>query len=475
MSSDGSPERTESRTAADRDQQTADADQERRREVAQREARGAPPRQGRPGKRPRRVLSASGWCPSLAGCPAPLLATSPRRGGPLVVVVRSSSRRSRSCVPRRALRADRLRDGELAGPERRGQGGPRRARASRRSTPTAPHDLFRPRATCTPRTGSSRWTCAGTSPRAGSPSWSARPALETDKVIRTMGWRRVAEAELPTLNPATRHYLQAYADGVNAYIHSRSSTSAMALEYAVLGQQVPDYTVEDWTPAGLPHLAQGDGLGPARRLQRRARRGPASPARCRSSRSTSIFPPYPYASNSRSSRSDWPPLVHARGSAAPSAVAAPGRRRDRRAGAGAADGLSRSAVAVPAQAAYAGVQAALAAVPAAARPRRRHRLQLLGRRRRRAPAPASRCWPTTRTSASGIPGIWYQVGLHCRSVSAPARSTSPASRFAGLPGVVIGHNQSIAWGLTNLGPDVSDFYLEQVQGDTDLRDGSRCR
>ena len=28
--------------------------------------------------------------------------------------------------------------------------------------------------------------------------------LETDKVIRTMGWRRVAEAELPTLAPATR-------------------------------------------------------------------------------------------------------------------------------------------------------------------------------------------------------------------------------------------------------------------------------
>ena len=31
---------------------------------------------------------------------------------------------------------------------------------------------------------------------------------------------------------------------------------------------------------------------------------------------------------------------------------------------------------------------------------------------------------------------------------------------------MIGHNQSIAWGFTNLGPDVSDFYLEQVQGDS---------
>jgi penicillin amidase len=32
--------------------------------------------------------------------------------------------------------------------------------------------------------------------------------------------------------------------------------------------------------------------------------------------------------------------------------------------------------------------------------------------------------------------------------------------FAGLPLVVIGHNQSIAWGMTNTGPDVQDLYQE---------------
>ena len=40
-----------------------------------------------------------------------------------------------------------------------------------------------------------------------------------------------------------------------------------------------------------------------------------------------------------------------------------------------------------------------------------------------------------------------------------------------MPGVVIGHNQSVAWGMTNLGPDVTDFYLEQVRGGTYRRDG----
>ena len=41
-----------------------------------------------------------------------------------------------------------------------------------------------------------------------------------------------------------------------------------------------------------------------------------------------------------------------------------------------------------------------------------------------------------------------------------------------MPGVVIGHNADIAWGMTNLGPDVSDFFLERVIGDTYLRDGT---
>ena len=38
--------------------------------------------------------------------------------------------------------------------------------------------------------------------------------------------------------------------------------------------------------------------------------------------------------------------------------------------------------------------------------------------------------------------------------------------FSGLPGVIIGHNADIAWGFTNLGPDVTDLYLEQIQGQT---------
>ena len=31
--------------------------------------------------------------------------------------------------------------------------------------------------------------------------------------------------------------------------------------------------------------------------------------------------------------------------------------------------------------------------------------------------------------------------------------------------MIIGHNADIAWGFTNLGPDVTDLYLERVTGD----------
>src|ERR1019366_6810797 len=72
-----------------------------------------------------------------------------------------------------------------------------------------------------------------------------------------------------------------------------------------------------------------------------------------------------------------------------------------------------------------------------------------------------------------IPGIWYQTGLHCRTVSAACPFDVTGFSFAGLPGIVVGHNQSIAWGITNLGPDVSDFYLEQVRGNNSYRRGNK--
>ena len=71
--------------------------------------------------------------------------------------------------------------------------------------------------------------------------------LETDEYVRTMGWRRVAERELPRLQPRTRGDLQAYTDGVNAYLDTHS-LSHMSLEYTLLEAGGLDYHPEQWTP-----------------------------------------------------------------------------------------------------------------------------------------------------------------------------------------------------------------------------------
>ena len=56
--------------------------------------------------------------------------------------------------------------------------------------------------------------------------------------------------------------------------------------------------------------------------------------------------------------------------------------------------------------------------------------------------------------------------------AAPSRPDCPFDvagfGFSGVPGVVIGHNDRIAWGFTNLTTDVTDLYLEKIQGDSVL-------
>jgi len=61
-----------------------------------------------------------------------------------------------------------------------------------------------------------------------------------------------------------------------------------------------------------------------------------------------------------------------------------------------------------------------------------------------------------------IPSIWYQVSLHCRPVSDQCPIEITGFSFAGVPGIIAGHNQHIAWGLTNVGPDVIDLYIEKI-------------
>jgi len=52
------------------------------------------------------------------------------------------------------------------------------------------------------------------------------------------------------------------------------------------------------------------------------------------------------------------------------------------------------------------------------------------------------------------PGIWYLTELRSPKLHVAGVT------FPGVPGVVLGHNDNIAWGATNVGPDVQDLYYE---------------
>jgi len=74
-----------------------------------------------------------------------------------------------------------------------------------------------------------------------------------------------------------------------------------------------------------------------------------------------------------------------------------------------------------------------------------------------------------------VPNVWYQAHL---TLSQPVEGKPfdvAGVTLPGFPYIVAGHNQRIAWGYTNLGPDVEDVYVEQfnVAGDYQTPQGWR--
>ena len=57
------------------------------------------------------------------------------------------------------------------------------------------------------------------------------------------------------------------------------------------------------------------------------------------------------------------------------------------------------------------------------------------------------------------PSIWYQMNL-----KSPEQNVSGVI-FAGIPGIILGHNEKVAWGVTNVNPQVQDLYIEKRNPD----------
>jgi penicillin amidase len=267
--------------------------------------------------------------------------------------------------------------------------------------------------------------------------------VETDMYIRTMGWRRVATREYDLLAPDTKDYLRAYSEGVNSYLEGKSATD-ISVEYTVLALKDSGYEPEKWTPvdslAWLKAMAWDLSGNMAEEIARTRLAVNRTPEQV-----DELYPRYPYDRHA--------PIVSGGADArpAPRARPAPGR-----AALSALDAVQRGVDAIP---------------------------DLMGQ----GSGIGSNSWVVSGEHTVGglpllandphlstsIPGIWYQMGLHCNTVDEDCPFDVSGFTFAGMPGVLIGHNRDIAWGMTNLKADVTDLYLEKVTGKTYLYDGQQ--
>ena len=298
--------------------------------------------------------------------------------------------------------------------------------------------------------------------------------LGTDRFIRTLGWRRVAEAELDLIAPDTRAMLDAYAEGVNAWTAGRTG-SALSLEHALLpltgasGYRPDPWTAVDslaWLKAMAWDLRSnleqelergrllGVDLGPGRAWQDlfpafdAERHPPILP--WGGGVVDGVFAPAagtpvgPVATGVGAGRTEAPvaPTAAASGAATPgAALTAPDVRT----------ALDAAAVALAASPDLLGdgsegigsnswaVAGALTATGGA----------MLANDPHLAPA---------------LPSIWHQVRLRCAPVTADCPYDVAGFSFSGVPGIIIGHNDRAAWGFTSLGPDVADLVVERLDG-----------
>ncbi|MFJ2416291.1 penicillin acylase family protein [Streptomyces brevispora] len=280
--------------------------------------------------------------------------------------------------------------------------------------------------------------------------------VETDSFLRTLGWRKIAQEEYDkVLSAETKKNLQSYADGVNAYLKGRDGKD-ISVEYAALGL-TNDYKPTKWTPVDSVAWLKAMAWDLRGNMQDEIDRSLMT-SRLDAKQIEDLYPAYPYDKHK--------PIV------AEGAISPVTGKYDPQAPQ--SEGPGSSTV----QGATEGLNTQLGAlsdtldeIPS-----------LLGPN---GTGIGSNSWVVsgkyTTTNkpllandphlAPQLPSLWYQMGLHCRAVSATCKYDVAGYTFSGMPGVIIGHNQDIAWGFTNLGADVTDLFLEKVSEDGYQYDG----
>ncbi len=253
--------------------------------------------------------------------------------------------------------------------------------------------------------------------------------VETDKFLRSLGLVQSAEEELARMPRRVAEILDWYAEGVNAYLASRKGAE-VSLEYGILALTNPGYEIEPWEPLNTLTWAKMMSWDLAGNMRTEIMRAVLS-AELPAERIAQLFPGYP---------ADHPVIVPADQSAeTPSDVT-----------------VSLPPEAIPALARAARAADTVSALTGGG-------FEGIG----------SNNWAIAGgLTASGMPilandphlaiqmpSIWFPNGLHC---TAECDYQLVGFSFAGVPGVIIGHNERIAWGVTNEAVDTQDLFIERV-------------
>jgi penicillin amidase len=268
--------------------------------------------------------------------------------------------------------------------------------------------------------------------------------IGTDRFLRTLGWHEVAAQEFDALDARTRAYYEAYAEGVNAYLADHDG-SAASLEYAVLSLQNGDYEIEPWTPvdsiAWLKAMAWDLRTNIEDETARALLAQTHSPEQI-----AELYPDYPFDTN--------PVIVPTLTEVGDDAPVAP---LDADTAASRVQWSEVASVVEAASLLLGGVGEGVGS-----------NSWVVGGGLTESGLPLLSNDPHLGAT---LPSVWHQIGLRCRVVTDACRFDVSGFGFSGMPGVIIGHNATIAWGFTNLTTDVTDLYVEKVVGDEYWRDG----
>jgi penicillin G amidase len=247
-------------------------------------------------------------------------------------------------------------------------------------------------------------------------------ALEQDKLHRTYGFAQEAELEFAKEPPRSRAMLEAYARGVNAYAASLDPKS-LPPEFQIL-----QYGFRPWTPADTFVVVKifCEALSDTWRLDLMRQALSVLPAEKRAELLPDISPidvlvvGKDTQSKAKSAQVRLSPV---------SSEALAKLAHNQAVAAAALDRIGFYADALAASNNW-----------------------VVSGKRTASGKPLLANDPHLRPSA---PSIWHMIHLSAPGIRVAGVGT------AGIPGVILGHNERIAWGFTNVGPDVQDLYVEK--------------